>query len=85
MIDYLYQRYKGNISSQNGNGRSGSRRSGNEHDIFLMFAQNIDIGNTLAPPKNEKTKMNTLVNPSLTIEKLGVRGYYSHGHVILMS
>ena len=69
------------------------------YDNFLIFAQNIDRGYTLEPPqrggsneypqsmffsKNKKIKY-IPVHTSFTIQKWGVRGYKSHGHVILMS
>ena len=67
-------------------------------DIFLIFAQNIDCGYTLEPPRrggsNEypqsmfwsKNKENryTPVYPSFTILMWGMRGYTLHGHVFLM-
>ena len=67
-------------------------------DIFLIFAQNIDCGYTLEPPRrggsNEypksmfwsKNKKNshTLAYPSFAILKWGSGGYSLHGHVFLM-
>ena len=64
-------------------------------DIFLIFAQNIDCGYTLEPPRrggsNEypqsmfwsKYKKNsyTPVYPSFAV---GSRGYTLHGHVFVM-
>ena len=62
--------------------------------FFLIFAQNIDCGYTLEPPrrggsdeypqsmfwsKNKKTRY-TPAYPS----KWGLRGYSLHGHVFLM-
>ena len=67
-------------------------------DIFLIFAQNIDYGYTLEPPrrggsneypqsmfwsKNNKNRY-TPAYPSFTIYKWGSRGYTFHGHVFLM-
>ena len=67
-------------------------------DIFLIFAQNIDCGYSLEPPrrggsneypqsmfwsKNKKNRY-TPANPSFTIQKWGLRGYSLHGHVFLM-
>ena len=67
-------------------------------DIFPIFAQNIDCGYTLEPPrrggsneypqfmfwsKNKKNRY-TPANPSFTIQKWGLRGYTLHGHVFLM-
>ena len=67
-------------------------------DIFLIFAQNIDCGYTLEPPrrggsneypqsmfwsKNKKNRY-TPAYPSFAIEKWGSRGYTLHGHVFLM-
>ena len=67
-------------------------------DIFLIFAQNIDCGYTLEPPrrggsneypqsmfwsKNKKNRY-TPAYPSFTIKKCGLRGKLSHGHVFLM-
>ena len=67
-------------------------------DIFLIFAQNIDCGYTLEPPrrggsneylqsmiwsKNKKNRY-TPAYPSFAILKWGSRGYTFHGHVILM-
>ena len=61
-------------------------------DIFLIFAQNIDCGYTLEPPRrggsNEypqsmfwsKNKKNRYTPPY----KWGLRGYSLHGHVFLM-
>ena len=66
--------------------------------IFLIFAQNIECGYTLEPPrrggsneypqsmfwsKNKKNKC-TPSNPSFSIQKWGTRGYTSHGHVFVM-
>ena len=61
-------------------------------DIFLNFAQNIDCGYTLEPPrypqsmfwsKNKKNRY-TPAYPSFTIQKWGMRGYTLHGHVFPM-
>ena len=67
-------------------------------DIFLIFAQNIDCGYTLEPPrrggsneypqsmfwsKNKKNRY-TPAYPSFAIQKWGLRGYTLHGHVFLM-
>ena len=67
-------------------------------DIFLIFAQNIDCGYTLEPPrrggsneypqsmfwgKNKKNRY-TPAYPSFTIEKWGIRGYTLYGNVFLM-
>ena len=67
--------------------------------VFLIFAQNIDCGYTLEPPrrggsneypqsmfwsKNTKNRY-TPAYPSFTISKWGLRGYSLHGHVFLMS
>ena len=67
-------------------------------DIFLIFAQNIDCGYTLEPPrrggsneypqsmfwsKNKKNRY-TPAYPSFTIQKWSLRGYTFHGHVFLM-
>ena len=67
-------------------------------DIFLIFAQNIDCGYTLEPPrrggsneypqsmfwsKNKKNRY-TPAYPSFTIQKWGSRGYTYHGHVFVM-
>ena len=63
-----------------------------KNDIFLNFAQNIDCGYTLEPPrypqsmfwsKNKKNRY-TPAYPSFTIQKWGMRGYTLHGHVFLM-
>ena len=68
-------------------------------DVFLIFAQNIDCGYTLEPPRrggsneypqsmfwsNNKKNRYTPANPSLTIYKWGSRGYTFHGHVFLMT
>ena len=66
--------------------------------FFLIFAQNIDCGYTLEPPrrggsneypqsmfwsKNKKNRY-TPAYPSFAIEKWGSRGYTLHGHVFLM-
>ena len=66
--------------------------------IFLIFAQNIDCGYTLEPPrqggsnenpqsmfwsKNKKNRY-TPANPSFSILKWGLRGYTFHGHIFLM-
>ena len=66
--------------------------------IFLIFAQNIDCGYTLEPPrqggskeypqsmfwsKNKKNRY-TPAYPSLAIYTWGSRGYTLHGHVFLM-
>ena len=68
-------------------------------DIFLIFAQNIDCGYTLEPPrrggsneypqslfwsKNKKNRY-TPANPSFAILMWGIRGYTLHGHVFLMN
>ena len=67
-------------------------------DIFLIFAQNIDCGYTLEPPRRDgsneypqsmfwsKNKKNryTPVYPSFAIYKWGLRGYTFHGDVFLM-
>ena len=67
-------------------------------DIFLIFAQNIDCGYKLEPPRrggsNEypqsmfwsKIKKNryTPAYPSFAIYKWGSRGYTLHGHVFMM-
>ena len=67
-------------------------------DIFLIFAQNIDCGYTLEPPrrggsneypqsmfwsKNKKNRY-TPAYPSFTILKWGSRGYTLYGHVFVM-
>ena len=67
-------------------------------DIFLIFAQNIDCGYTLEPPrrggsneypqsmfwsKNKKNRY-TPPYPSFAILKWGLRGYTLHGHVFMM-
>ena len=67
-------------------------------DICLIFAQNIDCGYTLEPPrrggsneypqtmfwsKNKKNRY-TPAYPSFTIQKWGIRGYTLYGHVFLM-
>ena len=67
-------------------------------DIFLIFAQNIDCGYTLEPPrrggsneytqsmfwsKNKKNRY-TPAFPTFTIQKWGLRRYSLHGHVFLM-
>ena len=64
-------------------------------NIFDLFAQNINRGCRLEPPrrggfkeypksmfwiKNKKNRY-TLVNPSFNISKWGLRGYTLHGHV----
>ena len=68
-------------------------------DIFLIFAQNIDCGYKLEPPRrggsNEylqsmfwsKNKKNRYypANPSFAIQNWGSRGYTLYGHVFLMS
>ena len=66
--------------------------------FFLYFAQNIDCGYTLEPPrrggsneypqsmfwsKNKKNRY-TPAYPSFAILKWGLRGYSLHGHVFLM-
>ena len=66
--------------------------------IFLIFAQNIDCGYTLEPPrrggsneypqsmfwsKNKKNRY-TPAYPSFTILKWGLMGYTLHGHVFMM-
>ena len=68
-------------------------------DVFLIFAQNIDCGYTLEPPrrggsneypqsmfwsKNKKNKY-TPAYPTFAIQKWGLRGYTLHGHVFVMS
>ena len=68
-------------------------------DIFLIFAQNIDCGYTLEPPrlcgsneypqsmfwsKNKKNRY-TPAYPSFTILKWGLAGYSLHGNVFLMN
>ena len=64
-------------------------------DIFLIFAQKIDCGYTLEPPRrggsNEYSQSMfwgknryTPVYPSFAIEKWGSRGYTLHGHVFVM-
>ena len=63
-------------------------------DIFLIFAQNIDCGYTLEPPRrggsNEYpqsiNKKNRYIPayPSFAILKWGSRGYTLHGHVFVM-
>ena len=68
-------------------------------DIFLIFAQNIDCGYTLEPPrrggsneypqsmfwsKNKKNKYSPPY-PSFPILKWGSRGYSLHGHVFVMN
>ena len=67
-------------------------------DIFLIFAQNIDSGYALEPPrrggsneypqsmfwsKNKKNRY-TPANPRFSIYKWGSRGYTLHGHVFVM-
>ena len=67
-------------------------------DIFLIFAQNIDCGYTLKPPrrggsneypqcmfwiKNKKIRYTPAI-PSFSILKWGLRGFILHGHVFLM-
>ena len=67
-------------------------------DIFLIFAQNIDCGYTLEPPrrggsneypqsmfwsKNKKNRY-TPAYPSFAIYKCGSRAYTLHGHVFMM-
>ena len=67
-------------------------------DIFLIFAQNIDCGYTLEPPrrggsneypqamfwsKNKKNRY-TPAYPSSAIQKWGSGGYTLHGQVFLM-
>ena len=67
-------------------------------DIFLIFAQNIDCGYTLEPPrrggsneypqsmfwsKNKKNRY-TPAYPSFSKQKWGLRGYTLHGHVFMM-
>ena len=51
-------------------------------DIFLIFAQNIDCGYTVEPPRRKKRY--TSAYPGFTIQKWGLRGYSLHGHVFLM-
>ena len=67
-------------------------------DIFLIFAQNIDCGYSLEPPRRggsnvypqsmfwskNKKNMFTPAYPSFTICKWGLRGYSLHGRVFLM-
>ena len=67
-------------------------------DIFLIFAQNIDCGYTLEPPRRggsnkypqsmfwSKNKKNTFTpaNPSFSIPEWGLRGYTFHRHVFMM-
>ena len=70
----------------------------NSFCIFLIFAQNIDFGNTLELPrqggsneypqsmfwsKNKKNRY-TPAYYSFAIYKWGLRGYTFHGHVFLM-
>ena len=68
----------------------------NKIDIFLIFAQNIDCGYTLEPPRrggsNEylqpmfwSKNRYTPAYPSFTIQKWGLMGYSLHGHVFLMA
>ena len=67
-------------------------------NIFLIFAQNIDCGYTLEPPrrggsnqypqsmfwsKNKKNRYTTW-KPQFFYIKVGSRGYTSHGHVFVM-
>ena len=67
-------------------------------DIFLIFAQKIDCGYTLEPPrrggsngypqsmfwsKNKKNRY-TLHSPVLLYKSGGLRRYSLHGHVFLM-
>ena len=67
-------------------------------DIFLIFAQNMECGYTLEPPrrggsneypqsmfwsKNKKNRF-TPAYPSFTIQKWGSRRYTLHGHVFVM-
>ena len=67
-------------------------------DIFLIFAQNIDCGYTLEPPreggsneypqhlfwnKNKKSRY-TPEYPSFFYIKVGFKGYMLHRHVFLM-
>ena len=67
-------------------------------DMFLIFAQNIDCGYKLEPPrrggsneypqsmfwsKNKKNRY-TPANTSFAIQKWDIRGYSLHGHVFLM-
>ena len=67
-------------------------------DIFLIFAQNIDCGYTLEPPRrggsNEYPQSMfgakirkigiPLQPPVFFYVKVGLRGYTIHGHVFLM-
>ena len=67
-------------------------------DIFHVFAQNIDCGHSLEPPRrggsNEcpqsmfwakiRKLMYTPVNPSFTIKKLDLRGSTLYRHVFVM-
>ena len=67
--------------------------------FFLIFAQNIDCGYTLKPPrrggsneypqsmffsKNKKNRCTHAYPGCLSILKWGLRGYKFHGHVFLM-
>ena len=67
--------------------------------IFLIFAENIDCGYTLEPPrrggsneypqsmfwsKNKKNRY-TPAYPSFAILNWGLRGYSLHGHVFLVN
>ena len=68
-------------------------------DNFNTFAQTIDCGYTLEPPRRggsyeypqsmfwSKSKKNryTPAYPSFAIKKWGSRGYTLHGHVFLMN
>ena len=66
--------------------------------FFFNFAQNINCGYTLEPPrrggsneypqsmfwsKNKKNRF-TPAYPSFAIQKWGSRGYTLHGHVLMM-
>ena len=65
-------------------------------DIFLIFAQNIDCGYTLEPPRrggsNEypqymfwsKNKNNRYTPAYPSYIKVGFKGYTLHGHVFVM-
>ena len=61
-------------------------------DIFLIFAQNIDCGYMLDPPRHNQcfgAKRReigiSLHFPVLLYKKWGIRGYVLHGHVILIN
>ena len=69
-----------------------------KYNVFIVFAQNIDCGYKLEPPrrggsnehpqsmfwsKNKKNRY-TPAYPNFDIQKWGVRGHSFHGHVCMM-